>query len=849
MSQSSCECSTAPDRQASSNIAAELQRSFFQITMMRPNRLSLFLLTVFLLSGLRQRLAAAASVEATPASTARVIPLTDAAWAGSSVNVVANIRQALFTESVTQFAVFYDADGFMVLAKRRLGSDTWETRRSQYKGNVADAHNSISLVVDGAGSVHVSWDHHVSSLNYARSVAPGSLELGAKIPMIGEREGSVTYPQFFRLPDGDVLFLYRDGASGRGSLVLNRYTITTSRWTVVQPNLIDGEGKRSPYWDMAVDNNGGLHLAWNWRESPDVASNHDLCYARSTDGGKTWVCSDGSSLKLPITEATAEYAARIPAGSNLMNSPSIVADNLGRPLITSYWSPSAGAPPQFQIVRNDGKSWQTLAGPHRTDAFSLAGTGTKRLPISRATLLSEQAGRSFTYHLIYRDDARGGRIVAATMVDTAPNDWTERELTQGSVGAWEPSIDPILWGRLGQVDLLVQNVEQRDGDDRKAAVNTSTPIGVMIWSPGALRRAAMQHTSDAAPAEVDLNRVPIKAEMLTLLRKTADWQLTHMPDAERYPPRGWEVAPFYIGALALDSISPDRHFRDAMVAQGKANEWQPHRRIYHADDHCVCQAYLELYRQLGAKEMIGPTRARFDEILAKPPTSLMDWNSPHALDRWTWCDALFMDPVAWLQLWKVTGDARYLDYMNREWWITTERLFSPAVGFYFRDESYLDVREANGRTVHWARGNGWAFAGLCRVLDLFPKDHPDYPRYKKLYLDMAASVLAAQQADGLWRVGLLDPVAHPARETSGSSFMTFGLAWGVNRGLLERSRVEPVVRRAWNALAACVTPEGKLEHVQPIGAAPHGFDLHNTEPFAVGAFLLAGSEVCQLVKP
>jgi len=111
---------------------------------------------------------------------------------------------------------------------------------------------------------------------------------------------------------------------------------------------------------------------------------------------------------------------------------------------------------------------------------------------------------------------------------------------------------------------------------------------------------------------------------------------------------------------------------------------------------------------------------------------------------------------------------------------------------------------------------------------------------------MAKAVLAAQQSDGLWRVGLLDPASHPARETSGSSFMTFGLAWGVNRGWLDRATVEPAVRRAWNALTACVTPEGKLEHVQPIGAAPHGFDPKNTEPFAVGAFLLAGSEVHKL---
>jgi len=790
--------------------------------------------------------AAIPAVEVVPSTTARCINISDSAWTGSSVNVVANTQNVLHTLSRTQYAAYYDAEGFMVLAKRGLGDDTWETRRTSYKGNVSDAHNSISLAVDGAGFLHVSWDHHGNALNYARSLAPGSLELGAKQSMTGARESKVTYPQFFRLPSGDLLFLCRDGASGRGSLVLKRYTIATGKWTDVQPNLIDGEAKRSPYWSMAVDRKGGLHLAWIWRDSPDVASNHDFCYARSADGGATWLRSDGSVLAMPITEATAEYAARIPTNSNLMNSPSVVADQQGRPYIMSYWSASAGAPPQFRIVRHDGKAWQTIEGPRRTDVFSLAGAGTKRPPISRGALFVEQRWKFFGLHLIYRDDARGGRIVKASMTDLEKGEWTETELTASSVGAWEPSYDPELWSRLAQVHLLVQKVEQRDGNDHNAAKVEPTPIGTLVWSPEASQRAAMHHTDAETTAEVDLDCAPMSAEVLATMCRVADWQLGNMPNPDRYPPRGWEVAPFYIGVLALDSVSPDRRYRDAMVKQSYANEWKLHKKLYFADDHCVGQMYLELHRQLGKPEMLAPTKARFDEILAKPPATLMDWNSPNAQDRWNWCDALFMGPMVWLQLWKATGDMRYLDYMNREWWVTTGKLFSPAVGFYFRDESYLDVREANGRTIHWARGNGWVFAGLCRVLDLFPQDHPDYPRYKKLYHDMAKAVLAAQQSDGLWRVGLLDPASHPARETSGSSFMTFGLAWGVNRGWLDRATVEPAVRRAWNALTACVTPEGKLEHVQPIGAAPHGFDPKNTEPFAVGAFLLAGSEVHKL---
>jgi hypothetical protein len=57
---------------------------------------------------------------------ARQIPLAEKAYAGSSINVVAGSRQTLYTDSVHQYAGFYDADGRLVLAKRRLGEDSWQ---------------------------------------------------------------------------------------------------------------------------------------------------------------------------------------------------------------------------------------------------------------------------------------------------------------------------------------------------------------------------------------------------------------------------------------------------------------------------------------------------------------------------------------------------------------------------------------------------------------------------------------------------------------------------------------------------------------------------------------------------
>jgi hypothetical protein len=123
---------------------------------------------------------------------------------------------------------------------------------------------------------------------------------------------------------------------------------------------------------------------------------------------------------------------------------------------------------------------------------------------------------------------------------------------------------------------------------------------------------------------------------------------------------------------------------------------------------------------------------------------------------------------------------------------------------------------------------------------------PPRARFEQLFKDMSAKILTCQQPDGLWRASLLDPDSYPLKETSGSGFFAYALAWGVNQGLLDRAQFEPVVRKAWTALVGCVDADGKLTHVQPIGADPKKFAEDATEVYGVGAFLLAGSEVYRL---
>jgi rhamnogalacturonyl hydrolase YesR len=156
-------------------------------------------------------------------------------------------------------------------------------------------------------------------------------------------------------------------------------------------------------------------------------------------------------------------------------------------------------------------------------------------------------------------------------------------------------------------------------------------------------------------------------------------------------------------------------------------------------------------------------------------------------------------------------------------------------------------REANGAKVFWSRGNGWVMGGLALMLSELPKDYKQRPFYIQLFKEMAERVSGLQQPDGLWRASLLDPNSFPGGEASGSGFYTFAISWGINNGILEKTKYLPVVKKAWIGLNNLIQPDGHVGWCQPIGQDPKkNFSADSWEVFGTGAFLLAGSEVIKL---
>lgn len=345
----------------------------------------------------------------------------------------------------------------------------------------------------------------------------------------------------------------------------------------------------------------------------------------------------------------------------------------------------------------------------------------------------------------------------------------------------------------------------------------------------------------------DLNPSDIK----NVLKSVADWQLN---EPLKHHTADWTNAALYAGMADWASIAGNDLYYNWLREIGNKNNWShyvqenPLRR-YHADDYCVGQMYIEMYRKYRDRNMIKPMRAYLDRILkdpAKGELKFVNTDTYWSTQRWSWCDALFMGPTVWAKMANITGKKKYLEFMYNEYKYTTDYLYDKEEELYFRDSNYFTRKEANGEKVFWGRGNGWVFAGLPIIIRELPGKYENKDYFVTIYKKMAAKLISLQQPDGSWHASLLDPASYPNPEMSATAFFVFGLAWGVDNGYLDKAIYLPAVVKGWKSMVSSVSPDGKVGFIQPIGADPKTVTGDMTEVYGVGGFLMAGTQLYKM---
>jgi rhamnogalacturonyl hydrolase YesR len=338
------------------------------------------------------------------------------------------------------------------------------------------------------------------------------------------------------------------------------------------------------------------------------------------------------------------------------------------------------------------------------------------------------------------------------------------------------------------------------------------------------------------------------AAIAVVCNAVADRQIAGMA-AVKHHPLDWTNGALYRGMVEWARTAEKPEYFEFVSSIGKTHNWNVRQRVYHADDICVGQAYIELYRRSGDKEALQPTMERAFYVANHPSKAPLNKLDPIGKDeRWSWCDALFMAPPVYAALYTMTGEKVYADFMNHEYKECVDSLYDSDAKLFYRDIKRIPFREPNGAKQFWARGNGWVFSGLPLIIDNLPENDPMRDYYIKLFREMAVSVLKTQDQNGAWHSSLLDPESYPLPENSASAFFCHGFAWGVNKGYLDAKIYGSAVEKGWKSLVKYVNKDGRLGYIQPVGAAPKNVGEESTDVYGVGAFLLAGSELYRLAN-
>ena len=251
---------------------------------------------------------------------------------------------------------------------------------------------------------------------------------------------------------------------------------------------------------------------------------------------------------------------------------------------------------------------------------------------------------------------------------------------------------------------------------------------------------------DGGPIAKDLSPSLDPSSVGAAMRKVANWQLKR---SQPYFDRIWTWSVLYSGFVAASDSLSDAKYRDAMEEMGKKFDWELRSHLPDADDQSVGQTYLELYLLKKDPAMMVPTRSELDALLAAPHVAKREGK----VIPWWWCDALFMAPPVWARMYAVTGDRKYIAYLDEEWIKTSDLLYDKQEHLYARDADYISKTEANGKKLFWSRGNGWVMGGLVRTLQYLPQDDPARGKYVTQLKEMAERVASLQGSDGLWGPG------------------------------------------------------------------------------------------------
>ena len=763
-------------------------------------------------------------------------------------------QDALTSYNGYQYTVYYNGTRNVCIARRKLPLGQWQEIMLPHKNTADDSHNVISMgICKNDGTIHLSYDHHNTTLHYCRSVIgladnPETIEWSASAfgPDINYLEEGVivpdvTYPRFINKPDGNLLFECRYKLSGDGDSYLREYDGKSHQWISVGRYVqgMDYTPNACAYINrMDYDVNGRLHVSWCWRDDFGGGSNHDIFYGYSDDHGRTW--KDDNGKQVAVTENIAPTDNRVPGAcmrqgitslkiANIgynrgyINQESQVTDSKGRVhILNSYMPDGTGTDQNWNSSRKKAvlhHRYRDTDGLWKVNLIKNKGDNVHSY--CRSQIVIDALDNAYVI-------ANGAEIYAATSAANY-SDWRLVSDIDKDRFCSEPQVDHV---RILEEDVL--SFVYLDRNHRVTVIDCQ--LGCPEISSGSTQ------------------------EVINIIKKVNNyWQETHPDPGNAF----WDNAAYHTGNIEAYKITGEKSYKAYSENWAEKNQWKgavsedktkwkykPYGEspeyVLFGDWQICFQTYIDLFMLDGRKDPHKIARA----------TEVMEYqiNTP-VEDYWWWADGLYMVMPVMIKMYQVTGNSLYLEKLHQYFSYANSIMFDKGENLYYRDAKYVYPmhKTINGKKDFWARGDGWVFAALAKVISDLPKDSPYRQEYIDRFQSMAEAIVRAQQPEGHWSRSMLDPEHAPGYETSGTAFFTYGLFWGINNGYLEEEKFIGAASKGWNYLKnIALQHNGLVGYVQPIGERA---DQHKnvgpdtTTNFGTGAFLLAASELVRYLMP
>jgi len=256
-----------------------------------------------------------------------------------------------------------------------------------------------------------------------------------------------------------------------------------------------------------------------------------------------------------------------------------------------------------------------------------------------------------------------------------------------------------------------------------------------------------------------------------------------------------------------------------------------------SDPAALGQGVLDVYEHTGEERYLKAARKQY-EFLETVERTAQGGISHRREDVELWIDSTYMLCPFLARYGVATGDGDAFDEAARQAKLITERLQDPHTGLC--RHMWRETPNSFPQSTFWARGNGWALAGLLDTVERLPDDHPDRDALADTFREVAGAVRERQDASGFFHHVLDDPTS--PLETSGTLMFAYAFRKGVDVGLLEADAdaYENVARNAIEVTLDLVNDEGGIERVaRPPGGPEMPFGVTS---FGQGWFLLAAEQ-------